>query len=249
LGGGLIILKASCEACRKAIHIFETICLDEHLKHFRVHFKYPSRRPKSRPAKLPLTITKGRSERIEMVDVSDHPVTLVLPEYEYPPGILVNRTADPVKFRPLFFQKQINSDAIILSKFAADSFAVGVQLDNHSFLRLLAKIAHGQMYASFDMSNVRPLLLDIILKGDTSTAGFLIGRGQPLGDFDPDGGSGNLAMMHSFPTSSGTHVIALRLRLFSNVQGAPTYLIVAGESQCEPTFLRNNWTRHFLPGE
>ena len=56
--------------------------------------------------------------------------------------------------------------------------AVDTQFVMAAFLRLLSEIAQGMRYAMFHMADVRPLLLDVISKGDVAEAWRYNAQGQ-----------------------------------------------------------------------
>jgi len=94
LGGGLILLKASCFRCEKVTGKIENTCLHEMFLAYRTHFALPTYRKKSRPTALPVALRYGTHRVRRYVPIKDHPHVLVLPRLMQP-GIMVGLPPGP----------------------------------------------------------------------------------------------------------------------------------------------------------
>ena len=104
-----------------------------------------------------------------------------------------------------------------------------------AFVRLLAKIGHGMMWASFKTDNIRPLLIPIILDGNTVDAWRLIGAGcRPVGQFSPTLGAGaNFVRCEIAETPDRGVFVITTIQLFAE-WGTPTYSVICGETDHVP---------------
>lgn len=236
LGGGIILRGASCPDCRRITAGFEATCLQDNWGMHRAHVRMPTRRPKKRPTHAKILVIENGREEPKVVPLSEHPHALLMPEFDGLPAA-ISGSDIPLKIKML----AISNRAELQRRSAihtTGSVAVDVRYDIPAVLRLLAKIAHGVMFAAYDTSHIRPLLLNIILKGDVGNAWHLIGNAEPL---EPALPSGAISGLHKIRLQvarmvSGSFRIIVSIRLFAEF-GAPTYAVVAGEADVNPVEL------------
>ena len=233
LGGGVILLDASCSDCRKITGGFESACLKSNFGMVRAHGGMPTRRPKDRPTQGKLFIIENGQERVKNVPLDEHPNVLAMPEFSVPPAHLTGSTRPPlIRMKMHSEQHEVHRLAQLQSDQAV---MVGGSFNVDAFVRLLAKIAHGMMWISFDTERVRPLLLPIILAGETGDAWRLIGMGElPMIPFSPAYGRGvHQVICDVASTQEKGNFIIVKMRLFAE-WGAPAYTVIAGEADHVP---------------
>jgi hypothetical protein len=233
LSGGVILTKASCAACRKTTSAFERICLRQTFGLVRAHRNMPTRRPDERPTHGKLFVHDGGKEKVREVPLSEHPNVLALPEFSAIPAYITGNLTPP------FIAMRVYGDVDEIQRRAAlhaeATIFVGGKFDMDAFVRLLAKIGHGMMWASYKTENIRPLLLPIILDGQTANAWHLIGAGfRPIPKFSPDMGAGaNFVRCGTVEIPNYGVYIITTIQLFAE-WGAPSYSVICGEADREP---------------
>jgi hypothetical protein len=95
LGGGSILLRASCAQCAEKTGKVETICLREMFLAYRTHFSLPTWSKKKRPTKLPVLRDYGTRRIRRYVPIEDHPHVLVLPRF-MPPRVMMGLPPGPI---------------------------------------------------------------------------------------------------------------------------------------------------------
>src|ERR1700757_3068236 len=73
LGGGMILLKASCARCAEITGRIENTCLHEMFLAYRTHFALPTRRKRERPTTLPVGISYGSRRVRRYVPIKENP--------------------------------------------------------------------------------------------------------------------------------------------------------------------------------
>jgi hypothetical protein len=233
LSGGVILTKASCAACRNTTSAFERICLRQNFGLVRAHRNMPTRRPDERPTHGKLFVHDNGKEKVRDVPLSEHPNVLALPEFSATPAYMTGSLAPPhIRLRMYGDADEIQRRADL---HADATIFVGGRFDTDAFVRLLAKIGHGMMWASYKTENIRPLLLPIILDGQTADAWHLIGAGfRPMPKLSPDLGAGaNLIRCETVEIPNHGVCIIAAIQLFAE-WGAPTYAVICGEADSLP---------------
>lgn len=233
LSGGVILTNASCADCRDITSAFERSCLRWNFGTVRAHQDMPTRRPADRPTHGKLFVRHDEREEIREVPLSEHPNVLAIPEFSSIPGYLTGKLTPPEVAMRLYGDADEIRRRTDLHAEAAIS--VGGSFDMDAFVRLLAKIGHGMMWASFETEDIQPLLLPIILEGKTADAWHLIGAGfRPLPPFDPSFGTGaNLIRCEAVEGCNHGVCILTTIQLFSE-WGAPSYTVICGETDRSP---------------
>ena len=88
LGNGVIVLKSSCEDCRKKTCAIEDACLRLNWQLFRVHNWFDLSDPKSAPTHGPITVEIDGQKSVQAVPLSQRPNILTMPIHDKPPAIL-----------------------------------------------------------------------------------------------------------------------------------------------------------------
>ncbi len=233
LSGGVLLLKASCKSCRDATSAFETVCLRRNFGLVRAHREMPTRRPSERPTHGKLYVHDGEKEEVREVPLDEHPNVLALPEFSAIPAYITGSLNPPLG------RMRMYGDAAEISRrtalHAGPTISIGGTFDNDAFVRLLAKIGHGMMWASYKTDNIRPLLLPVILDGQTADAWHFIGAGfRPLPAFSHELGAGaNLVRCDVVENPvAGVYILAT-IQLFAE-WGAPSYSVICGEADSVP---------------
>jgi len=225
IGGGLVLPRASCTDCQTEIHAFETICMRQTLLPYRKAAGL-IRHPNDLPARVPLTFDlelKGPTQ----VALDVHPGVVVLPGLRDLPGILTGKPPEPV----IHFEHQIFGHLDIVAETKRklqEQRVVGIDLDGYSWVRMLAKIAHGYAVAELGLNRFAPALPDLILGRNPSLAGYLIGK-CPIPPPIPDNPPLLMIEMKSANMDDGQRFVAVNMRLFAELgQEVPVYVVIAG---------------------
>jgi hypothetical protein len=261
LGGDILLLKASCRDCKDVIDKFETRIIKHDWKMHRAHDNVRTRNEhpiagavivaEARPAGLgpglAPELRDGKDADLDpgqskiQVPLDEHPHILIMPIISGRPAILTGSNDPWSEFRFPFHDRVETARRFALH---GEHVAVDTPFHMDAFLRLLAKIAHGMLFAEFEMAGIRPLLLNIIKEGETEEAWRLIGQEPFVVRYNPftrmisEGGgrpTGPIVQTTVEQAPDGRIVIVVRIRLFSEY-GAPTYVVVAGESDTLPNF-------------
>jgi hypothetical protein len=225
LDGKLELPQASCKKCEDITgRLIEGDILLRTLKALRMHLKIRGKRKSSKPATLPLTITENSKDRVVQMPVEDYPVIFNMPAFGIP-GIfaggaggnqgvhgfrLVLLNYDPIKFH---------------KKHGFFSFA-SPHWDTHMLFRMLGKIGHSFAAAELGLPKFKPLLADLILKGDAAYFNHI--GGEP--DLARDPPSDSLHELGlGYQRANGKDYVVAKVRLFAKQMG-PVYYVVVGES-------------------
>jgi hypothetical protein len=172
LGGDATLPKASCRKCAEITRDIETYCGELFLD-VRVIARTHSRRPGRthlsvgdrsliQPPYLPPKKSVGSEE---------HPGLLALPMFD-PPGIVMGRQPSNDFTNVETFFRWVAEDAddrlrALTRKIPHAAF--GVMIDLNMFARFIAKTAHCTAVARYGLARFRPLLLEVILKGENTS--------------------------------------------------------------------------------
>jgi hypothetical protein len=163
LGGKLVLPKASCLKCQEVTKgITQTVARSMY-GNLRMRLDAPTRRPKGRPAKLPLKLRdRFGSDREIKIPVKlwprSYPV-LLLPE----PSILSGEEVKTWQVQIRDHQEDI--DALYASKFVRfdEKILMSPLIDAKTFCRQLAQIAHAHVVALIGSEHYQDFLIPIIL--------------------------------------------------------------------------------------
>lgn len=201
----------------------------------RVHYNYPTRRPKDRPDKLAVKMRYARDGDWEtvMVPIEEHPLMVQMPIFRKP-GILrgePNPTKNQlgrritVKMWDTPFDNTQKTLEKLADKYGAVDCQVFCDMEVSKFSRMIAKIAHSFSVAEFGINNFRPMLQDIIL-GNSQLFTDVIGGDQCHGDEDNDGQVHDVCF--EFKKFEHPNLLIAKVQLFSNL-GMPVYYVAVGK--------------------
>lgn len=235
-GNALLLPKASCKTCESITGRFEQVCLRTILGPFRLRFNSPTRNPKDRPSKLPLTFATA---------IGDEPVplqTITVPTSEFPMafvGLRLRRARILDGKLPLRLrgdETQTAVDGEIWGKSLPEDMekyvpkGIGIdygfglgKIQPVTFAKLIAKIAHAYAVAELGLNFFKPLATDLIL-GKTDTLSQWVG-----GDWEiPKPSDALFDLKLEQASSNGVNFLLVHVRLFSFF-GTPQYHVVVGE--------------------
>lgn len=227
LGGGLIILDASCEPHRDKINKeIETPVLNHWLGPFRYfHGLSTGKRSNhaSRPTKVKI-VHQNQSVERRLIPPSQLPPPLILPIPASAPSLLTDNKEQRVGWKDVFLAAHVGKSVELSRQITDGDIAIEAHLPLARFIRFLAKIAHGTAFVNFD-GKFEPLLLDIIEGDGFETAGCLIGldTDEPHKATKPRSHILKTRVIHA----EDIRIIAVTIQLFANFP-TPPYLVLAG---------------------
>lgn len=219
LNGRWVLPQASCQQCEKITGRFEQNALREALHSPRFHLKLSSRH-RTKPSTLPIFKIKDNRLVKEQFPASDYPAQVILVFPGSMPGIMIEKKKGYVP--------EVAVEVVPLNKDAPSSkltslHAIGFDL--HSFLRMIAKIAHSFATAEWGLHSFTPTLLDIIIREDTD---FFYYIGQAKSGLIPKVSDMLLALRTFKIQHYKKEFAVVELAMFRQYDG-PLYYIVAGE--------------------
>ena len=232
-GGNWTLPKASCRDCAKITGAFEGEFSRTILGPLRMLYDMPTRRPKDRPAHLPLKVKYPESTDWEIahVDRSICPFLITLPLYPLPDALTgATGTEDRSAATRQFWIRGggFGPDRDAHLQWLCEALgAVQVMptatLNIEPFCLTIAKVAHSFAIAELGSHAFEPFLGDVIRTKDVSNRAEFMGGGE--GNEPP---SANLHDVE-IATDIGTDpsIVTVRVRLFA-VLGTPTYYVTVG---------------------
>lgn len=217
LNGNLLLPQSTCRKCERTTGRFEAIVLKGSLLGCRINLGLKTRSPKERPKSFPVFDSTKKPEVKVMIDVADYPPTLLLARLG-PPEALTGIAGSGNIIQLWHHQFAMPDWRLMKLKYNLTNFAYS-SLDNRSFFRMLAKIAHSYAVATLRIDGFKPLLREFILEeNDQVTTPFVGGipEDQPA-----------QTSLHVIDMEPHDTLVVVRLRLFAML-GAPTYRVVAG---------------------
>jgi hypothetical protein len=223
LGGNWVLPQASCNACAAITRDIEQFCLRPMLGPFRIRLKLPTRRPKERPATLPIEYVRTDGER-ERSSVPSEQFPGVCFGFRWPaPGLL--RGQPPTEnFEGDLVVRYIESEMRVHATPDRRKVKLGA-INMLLFARMLAKIAHSYAVANLGLNAFTPLLPDLIL-GKSAVAPWLVG-GDTSGSVPATQQDLHSVYLQNCMTA-GVEYTLVAVRLFGFV-GMPRYHVVVGK--------------------
>jgi hypothetical protein len=225
LGGDLELPEASCLKCEEITSAVEGGILGKTLKSLRIHLGIRSKKKRPAPKTLPLTKTnEGQQEETIEMPIADYPVILNMPAFGVPPVFFSGPGGNQVVygFRIVILSFDHKK---LLRDHGVGSFS-SVPWDTHLFFRMLAKIGHSFAAAELGLRNFKPLLQDLILKGDPELFNHI--GGEPDLARDPMSNAAHMLAL-GYQRANGKDYVVAKIRLFAK-QSGPIYYVVVGES-------------------
>lgn len=235
LGGHRVLPKASCGRCATITAEIERYCCQHMFSPLRLHQNYPTRNRKERWTHL--TVLDGPTphnapHRLAPVDLA--PGIIVLPIIPPPALLLGARPTNKIENLGLaWWDTAGDSDERTrnLKRQGWSGALATVWFRLGSFLRLLAKIAHGYAASQDGFMDFHPLLPPFILGHDDRLA-FLIGCDLPGQHLSAIGYPRNEPLHQISPLSTRVgpcEYLIVQIRLFATLRPlAPIYTVVTG---------------------
>ncbi|MGO4683868.1 hypothetical protein [Hyphomicrobium sp. 2TAF46] len=225
IGGTLELPQASCQEHEDITgRMVEGDVLGRTMKALRVFLRLKKPGSGPHPNKLPLETTVDGRPTIVQVDIDDYPIVFSMPNYT-PSSFTAENDGPGRAFEGMSVAILRHDQALLLKKYNVSNFATAYW-DNQMLCRMLAKIGHAFAAAELGSAKFRPILLDLICRGDTKSMS-LIG-GEPVQTIAPKSSSLHEIEL-GYQRSNGKTYVVSRIRLFARY-GGPRYYVVVGES-------------------
>lgn len=226
LGGTMILPEASCAKCEKIINKVETNLTRGMFLPARTQLLYPTRNKKQRPKHLPLDIDSGGGLLTKQIPIEDYPGMLVVLCFN-PPLALLNITPTDTPLTGRVAVATLPNFGDNLNKHPRRTVTWKMGGDAPTYGRMLAKIAHAYTVAEVGYGRFKPVLLDIILNQPPLYMTHYVGG--EIGD-PPPASMERIEISHTIEDLyDGRKLVLVKIRLFADRQGMPTYLVVSGE--------------------
>jgi hypothetical protein len=220
LNGEHVLRDSSCNNCKRKIDIYESLIVRTVWRPYRAKMDFYTRRPKERSKPHELRVRQNDSAVTIPVMAADHPSTLVLSTL--PPPRLLSPTA-AIEFEPRVFITDYQALDAALTRYPRG--VSGGRFHFDPFARLLAKIAHGMIYAGIRSDPVfsrLEFLLPGIIIHDADPFLLVGGTRDDLPAEDATS-----VIDANWITIDGVPHLALTIRLFAYNAGSPVYQVVA----------------------
>lgn len=171
LGGDAVLPAASCTKCQGIIQPIETYCADEIFKDIRVHHGVHSRSgPRTELPIYSRFSPNFDSNDIALISTKDHPGFLILPSFDLP-GIVSGRApsdnfSGDVRVHGWEINYFDDEKKARLAKSGVPNPWIMRKVSMKLFARMIAKTAHCTAVAFCGLTKFKPLLKEIILKGE-----------------------------------------------------------------------------------
>ena len=226
LAGVLVLPAASCVACQKIIHKYETTCCRNIMGDFRIRYGFPTRRKSERPRHIDIVNRRGEKIRVSR---SEFPAPLFMYRFGEA-NILQGLPPDSERFEwiPHISADSKELDAFI-KKYDWEPAHV-IKLQPVPFARMLAKIGYSYAIAILVLDAFTPLALDAILCR-TEKVAYIVGGQTEVSPAVRDGkhllGISYIGNAQK-PSPGARALVCTHIRLMSAAQ-TPTYCVVVGE--------------------
>ena len=225
LGGGLILPRSSCDACRRITQKIEETCLRKMLLPYRLGVGLVQH-PHEIPVETEVLIEK-HPDRVERVRIprARVPDFLVLPVLSERPGILTGRP--PGAEAPYHFQLVINREEMsrVAASLGGSQVHVPTHIDMVAYFQMIAKIAHCFAVATLGSDGFDPCLPPLIVGNRIDLISHLIGASRDHLPVRPDALSHQIAL-GLIPHDDG-QLVRSRVCLFA-FHKAPAYDVIVG---------------------
>jgi hypothetical protein len=239
-GGYHVLLDGSCKRCANMTRDVETELCEHNFNAIRFHQGYPRARGRKAKREPDLKFIEGETPHdapFRKLRANEVPGTSVFPILR-PPGIMRGRALDDQDSVLTFWAVDSSGDGTerqrkLTAAGYKGALAYG-QIRPLSFMRELAKIAHGYAVWNVGLNGFSPLLLPIIDGTAESTAGYLIGGNfpdGPLTPYMPTPTANQIYQISPFQIDIGVdQYIGCQMRLFATVRPlTPVYIVIFGK--------------------
>jgi hypothetical protein len=229
LNGPWTLLRASCSGCADITHRFERDTLQGLLPAIRTVLAMQTRRPKKRPASIPLVLESNGVRKTIHVSPTEFPLYLPTPLFPTP-GILAGTTPSPgISTQINFVHLAGPSFEDVVQRHDADFVGARLNFSPQEFARTLAKIAFSAAIYALGTAPFTHTPIRRVILGEDPCVGHWVGSwtGKPMNE------AKGLHAMQIRASGTDVHVI---LRLFAQF-GAPEYHVVLGPA--DPAFVNS----------
>jgi hypothetical protein len=226
LGGGHVLLEASCADCSTMTSRIERIVARQDLLLFRTVLGLPTYRPKSRPRSFPGRVRRGEAWTDEDIPVEYIAGAAVFPQLPIPggwegrPEATTIRTVGTVGVTAV---KQSSPPEELARLAGIDEVEVPMTWNPAAFLRLVAKVGWGFSVGWLGLDSLMPGILGVIRGTDPNVAGWIGSPPPGMSAFDEPSD-------HTFQVrvqNVSTGLVVANVKLFA-AQGAPEYFVILG---------------------
>ncbi|HEX2763832.1 MAG TPA: hypothetical protein VHM92_08355 [Allosphingosinicella sp.] len=232
LGGWWVLPKGSCHECSRITSAYEGAVQRTMFGPLRMMFEMPTRRPRERPAKLPLKVQFTRDGEWTYVDVDRdiYPFLVLLPILTLPDEIKgKTREGDRRAAAKNYWVRAASVQGGFDDRCHHLAAELGVHQimptatsDANSFFRVLAKIAHAYTVAELGSGAFTPFLLPMICDGRTDEAVQYVGG---IKHTEAAAAVLHQAWIAPYPPDPG--LVTVRVRLLACL-ATPTYVVAVG---------------------
>jgi hypothetical protein len=239
LGGGVVLLDASCEDCRLKTQEMEADVLGKCWGLFRDANREQIIGRKTKGDKLvEIVVVENGVRAKRKVLVSESPVSIIMPILVYGLGLTTYYDGPLVHNTRTFYDNERWKFAQAVHAPGGGRIEVRTAFSIERICQQLAKIAHGMMHYHYPQDGIKPLLPDLIVNGKTSDTVRYIGMSPNDLTKDPRVKKTGHQPLHQISpfgllTDRGTYILGYDICLFAHI-GAPTYRVYAGETKAIP---------------
>jgi hypothetical protein len=236
-GGHHILIRGSCESCRRITSDRETFICEHNFNALRFHYDYPRASLGKRGSRAPeVKIIEGKTPHnapFRKVPHDKAPGITIFPIFR-PPGILLGHTPSERIEVPHSFILDPSGDGVRRQRALQASGFKGVlsyaQYNPIDFALILAKIAHGYAVFNVGLKGFRPLLPAFIL-GEKKEISYYVGglfQDEPTRVTQTPTSPYNIVPFQI--EIKGQFYLGAQIRLFASVRPlTPVYSVIFGQ--------------------
>lgn len=235
LSGKWVLEEASCQRCADITSAVEMYVLRTQLLRPRAGLALQTRRKRERPNRFPLEFVRHNQIEIQELSMSEQPIFMLLPLYDWPEIVAADWRHDSVSIggiglvgtdyiqvagRPLgefseWLVTQGISKVTFRQKFKADVFA-----------RMIAKIAYGFAVVHVGLENIEHAYVLPAILGEANDTGRWVGCDLEAHPIVED-------LVHRVDLQIVDGDILVRVKLFAQF-GTQEYLVAVGRRRSTP---------------
>jgi len=214
LCGQHVLLEASCQRCERVTGKIEQQWLKCVFQTYRRRAKYPSR--KSKKDKVHIVDKRNGNVNRFLVESANVPTILTMYKFGLPEIISGEHPKIELFIRNFGFELIDSTNPLGV---------VFPEINLTNYCMCLAKIAHCFAVAFYGLDGFKPTLVDFILGKDSDRRLRYVGgvsQNHSLSE------GRNYSVWHSIVRLGQTDYVAIQFRLIGEIEGTPTYLVIAG---------------------
>jgi hypothetical protein len=215
----MVLLEASCEACREATRKFEDKCLNDMFGHGRARLNMNRKDRRQVARRATVRYRDGRTEDRDL-DTSHVPAAMVIPHFPTAALFLgLDWRPKPVEV----FQTVVDDDSRVRDP-SIEQIVVTLDCDFVSFARMLSKIALGVAHYALGPDAFHAVARDFIRSGSGHPNHYVGGFMDRKAELPtpPIGGFHNIGLLHY-----QTFLVAT-IQLFADIKGSPVNYAIVG---------------------